>query len=142
MRIIINFLVTIKAFIMGAIINHFRLDIMPFLLFAEAVCTKQVKWLSCFICFFVSIHRNTRSEFFQLILTLYLRPFFKLRYFLYKCIFLSQQKRMFLLHQQSIVLYGEEYLKDFGNSLVSFNLSIEGAYALCDIIRNFSRGKN
>ena len=105
---------------------------------AVTFSTKPVHWLSTIIDFFVSIYKNTSSNFFKFILTLYLRPFFKLRYFLYQIIFLSQQKRLLLLHRQSIALHGEKYLKNFGNSVVSLNFSIERAYTLCNFVCSLS----
>ena len=84
----------------------------------ETLCTKPVRGLSGFIGVFVCIYKNTRSNFFKNVLTLYLRPFLKLRYFLYQIIFLCQQKRMLLLHQECVMLHCTEYFQNFGNSLI------------------------
>ena len=57
---------------MCAIKILFGFNIKSFLLFIKTICTKKMWWLYFFISFFVSIHKDTRNEFFKFILLLYL----------------------------------------------------------------------
>ena len=103
-----------------------------------AICAIPVRGLSRGIIEpLVYIYANIRNDECRFMITLCLRPLFKLRYLLYQFIFFMQQKRMFLLHQKSILLYGEQYLKNFGDSFISLNLGLERAYALCKVIGGF-----
>ena len=102
--------------------------------FLKTLGTKPVHWLGGVISYLVRIHKSTQSDFLKFILRLGLGPVFKVHNFLCKIVFLYLQFMSFRQHQRCLKLYGDEYLKDFGNALVSINIGLKSAYTQCDII--------
>ncbi len=109
------------------------------LFFLKAFGAKPVIWLGRSIIFFVRVHKRLTSNFLKFILTLCLRPLFKLQYLLFEIVFDLQQVLMLRLHRQSIALYGEQYTKQFGSSFSHLIVNIDRCKALCDINRSLGR---
>ena len=68
------------------------------------ICTKPMMWYGGILRIIVRIRNYTKSKFLKGILGLCLFPLFKLDHFLYKFLFLMQERQMLILERQCFCL--------------------------------------